>query len=653
MRAAIRLSAMTGACALVLLGAMSSASAAPAAEGHIKSIANEQGQLKVVFGVTGGDSSSKIDPGSVVLRVGTRELHAVVASAGSGGAEITRTVLLVIDTSGSMKGAGITGAKAAAVTFLAAVPPDVRVGLISFSATAALTVPPTTDRTAVTAGIQRLNAAGTTSLYDAILLSLRTLGPTGVRSMIILSDGADTTSRAAFPAALAAARRSKASIDSVGFRTSGAQNAVLQQFAGATSGHVVAATGAGGLTAAFNQVAADVAKQILITAGIPKDLADQNATISIDARYGETPVTDLAFFHIGQAAKVPGAKAKPIGPKAVTSTVTALASNRAFYAATAAIFLGLLVLLSFVFRSVASKSGNRVRRRLSIYTLSGRAAQETQRETTVLGDSVIAHSAVDLAGRVVRQRDFETDLARRLDAAGVPLKPAEWVLIHVGVAIGLPLLTFLLSSGDVLTVALSLAVGVTAPLLYLTFKQSRRTANFLTQLPDTLQLLAGSLSAGYSLAQALDTVVKEGSEPIASEFRRALVDARLGVPLEDALETVADRMKSKDFAWVIMAVRIQREVGGNLAEVLTTVAATLRERDRIHRQVRALSAEGRLSAAILFALPVLFTIYLLLVRRAYISILFTDPLGLVMIVIMLVQLTVGGFWLRKVVRVDV
>ena len=141
----------------------------------------------------------------------------------------------------------------------------------------------------------------------------------------------------------------------------------------------------------------------------------------------------------------------------------------------------------------------------------------------------------------------------------------------------------------------------------------------MAALPDTLQLMAGSLSAGYSMPQAVDTVVREGKGPISTEFNRALVETRLGVELEDALDGIAERMQSVDFAWVVMAIRIQREVGGNLAEVLTTVSATLRERERLRRQVQVLSAEGRLSAWILGLLPIVFAFYLVLVRPEYLA----------------------------------
>jgi tight adherence protein B len=116
-------------------------------------------------------------------------------------------------------------------------------------------------------------------------------------------------------------------------------------------------------------------------------------------------------------------------------------------------------------------------------------------------------------------------------------------------------------------------------------------------------LVSGALSAGLSLPQAIDTIMRDGVEPMSGEFRRALVEARLGVDIEDALDGVAERMSSKDFEWVVMAVRIQRQVGGNLSELLLTVSTTLREREFLRRQVRSLSAEGRLSAYILCGLP--------------------------------------------------
>ena len=137
------------------------------------------------------------------------------------------------------------------------------------------------------------------------------------------------------------------------------------------------------------------------------------------------------------------------------------------------------------------------------------------------------------------------------------------------------------------------------------------------------------------------------------EFNRALVESRLGMPVEDALEGIGRRMSSQDFSWVVMAVRIQRDVGGNLAELLTTVAGTLRERERLRRQVKVLSAEGRLSGWILGGLPVVFFLYLAIANPSYLHPLWSTPLGIAMLLLAMILLAVGAFWLTRVIKVEV
>src|SRR5699024_6368140 len=146
-----------------------------------------------------------------------------------------------------------------------------------------------------------------------------------------------------------------------------------------------------------------------------------------------------------------------------------------------------------------------------------------------------------------------------------------------------------------------------------------------------LQLMSGSLAAGLSLAQSVDTIVRDGTEPVSSEFRKVLVETRLGLSLETALQGVADRFQSKDFDWVVMAINIQRQHGGNLVELLNKVAGTRREREYMRRQVAALSAEGRLSAMVLGGLPPASMLYLLLAIRSYVIVLFTRPIGIGML----------------------
>lgn len=262
--------------------------------------------------------------------------------------------------------------------------------------------------------------------------------------------------------------------------------------------------------------------------------------------------------------------------------------------------------------------------------------------------------ATGAAARVLRSnRGLEDRIRHRLEGAGSHLESAEWLLLHTAVFVLTGLVGLLLGTGNVVLFVLFLVVGAVGPWLYLGVRRGRRRKAFSAAVPETLQLMSGSLSAGLSLAQSAETVTREGADPVAAEFRRALVETRLGVPLEDALEGVADRFDSADLAWAVMAIRIQRQVGGNLAELLDTVAETMREREYVRRQVAALSAEGRLSAWVLGSLPVAFLAYLLLVNREYVMPLFEDPRGIVLIGGAALWLAVGAFWMSRLVRVEV
>jgi tight adherence protein B len=166
-------------------------------------------------------------------------------------------------------------------------------------------------------------------------------------------------------------------------------------------------------------------------------------------------------------------------------------------------------------------------------------------------------------------------------------------------------------------------------------------------------LASSSLSTGFSLPQALDAVAKDASDPAGKEFSRVLAETRIGVDVADSLETMADRMDSDNMRWTAMAIRIQREVGGNLAETLRTTAGTLREREELRRHVRGLSAEGRLSAYILIALPIGLFFYMMKVNYEYVSLLWTNPIGWGMSTAGLIGMGIGVVWMRKVVEVEV
>jgi tight adherence protein B len=268
-------------------------------------------------------------------------------------------------------------------------------------------------------------------------------------------------------------------------------------------------------------------------------------------------------------------------------------------------------------------------------------------------DSALESAKSAAASMLQRNRSLEARIAQRLEGSGSHWRPAEWLLFHAGIFILISAVGLLLGRGNLIIGVMFMAAGAIGPWFYLGFRRSRRRKAFERALPDTLQLMAGSLAAGLSLAQSVDTIVRDGTEPVAGEFRKVLIETRLGLSLETALQGIADRFQSKDFEWVVMAINIQRQVGGNLAELLKTVAATMREREYIRRQVAALAAEGKLSAMVLGGLPPAFMLYLIVANHDYVIILFQRPLGILMLCGGAFWLSVGVFWMSRLVKVEV
>jgi tight adherence protein B len=194
--------------------------------------------------------------------------------------------------------------------------------------------------------------------------------------------------------------------------------------------------------------------------------------------------------------------------------------------------------------------------------------------------------------------------------------------------------------------------AVAAAVAAVTIRSDRRKAAFAEQLDDILALLASNLRAGHSLPQGLDSLTGDIEEPASSEIIRAVTQVRVGRDLTEALSDVAERMDSDDFRWITQAIAIHRQVGGNLAEVLDTVANTIRERGQVRRQVSSLSAEGRLSAYVLIALPFFVVLFLSLVNPGYLTVFTATTIGWVMLAVAAVLLVVGIFWLRATVKVE-
>jgi tight adherence protein B len=279
----------------------------------------------------------------------------------------------------------------------------------------------------------------------------------------------------------------------------------------------------------------------------------------------------------------------------------------------------------------------------------GRSRRAARREAGSAA-TAIARTALAATATVVRSGGLEARIALRLERAGIKLQPHEWVLLQALVTIGGGIALFIALGPP--GAVLGLVLGFLATLLYQTARVDRRANRFAEHLPDALQLVIGSLKSGFALPQALDALVSEATDPIRAEFGRALAEHRLGADLADALERVAQRTGSDDLVWAVMCIRIQREVGGNLAEVLQTTVDTMRERSRLRRHVHALSAEGRLSAWVLIALPLSLGLFMFVFRRRYVAPLVTDPTGVTMLVGGSLLFIVGVVWIIRVIKVE-
>jgi Flp pilus assembly protein TadB len=259
--------------------------------------------------------------------------------------------------------------------------------------------------------------------------------------------------------------------------------------------------------------------------------------------------------------------------------------------------------------------------------------------------------AIDVTKRLMSPA-AEQRLAARLELAAIARKPAEWIAIGGCVAVVIAAAVSIAIGNLIIGLLAGALVGWLGMRMLLSFLIRRRRSTFAEQLPDLLQILASSLQSGFSLPQALDTVVSETAQPAGGEFARALAEVRLGADLESCMETIADRMASNDLRWMVMAIRIQRGIGGNLAEVVTTIVGTIRERAYLRRQVYALSSEGRLSGYILIALPLAVGAFLTFTKPTYMRPLYTTTLGQVLLVIAVVLVVLGWLIMRQMIKVE-
>jgi tight adherence protein B len=296
---------------------------------------------------------------------------------------------------------------------------------------------------------------------------------------------------------------------------------------------------------------------------------------------------------------------------------------------------------------------SRLERRLTGYGEPEPAPAEraVPRGEQMLAETRLVQDMAEFTGRIAERVGLLNRVEEKLEQADLPIRPTEAIFFY-GIGVFVVLLGALLVVGfpSGLVVALFAAIG---PVAFLEIRRTRRLRKFETQLPDVLTLLAGSMRAGFSFAQGLEAVAEEAPEPSGRELQRCFTESRLGRPIEDSMEDSANRMHSVDLMWAVMAIRIQREVGGNLAELLDTVAATMTERERLKHEMLALTAEGRLSAWILGIFPPGFALVLFAIQPDYMKVLFQNGIGVIAVIVSAVMAGIGFLWLRRMMQIEV
>ncbi|HKA85301.1 MAG TPA: VWA domain-containing protein, partial [Acidimicrobiales bacterium] len=472
-------------------------------------------------------------------------------------------ILLVVDTSGSMVGAPIEAARAAANEFLTVLPPDVRVGVVAFGSQPSLVAAPTTDRAQLASAVDQLTASGETALYDAVAFaSSQFTADTRDRAIVLLSDGGDTASTTTLDQAAAAGVRTNVIELLTGESNAGA----LAQLAAAGGGSVSSVADPAALAGLYRAAAANLTNQYRITyetsshGSVPLTLQVATGAGVLEA----TTDVDLP------AAAMPPATTSPSSSPAGRADPTGLEPGQTALVVGAAAIFGALLLFGVVGLSVDRRS-RRARAQLGVQrSLTSRPS------ISHLSDRMTA--AAD--GYLERHNQRRT-LAAALESASISLRPGEFIVL-TGIATLVAGLAGLAVGGLLGGIVLAVLVPLVARLI-VGHLAERRRAKFAEMLPDTLQLLTSTLRSGYSLLQALDSVAQEAADPARTEFRRVLLEIRVGRDLSEALRALADRMRSPDFGWVVGAIEINREIGGDLAAVLENTAETIRGRQRVYR----------------------------------------------------------------------
>jgi tight adherence protein B len=534
--------------------------------------------------------------------------------------------VLVIDASASMHGGAIRSAIAAARVLARQRSGAQQLGIVVFNRTPRVLLAPTADQGAID---QALSAppvlAPQTRIFDAVSTALDLLDRANVTagSIVVLSDGSDTGSRSPASAVIRRAGKANVTIHTVGFRSRAFDSGELKGLAGASHGRYAAADSVSALRRIFRELGAQLASDYLVRY---RSFAEPGSDVTVAVRVGGVDGVATSTYRVPGGATFVQIK-DSFWTSGLGTLLTALLS-----ALLLALALGILL--------ARRRRAPTVRRRIwSFVSMPG--------DGSPVEAALLTGRASSGAERSLERTRWWAAFKDDVDIARLKVEPIRIVTIT---ALATLVVMYVLVKVTGLALVAIFALGVPWGVrTWVRVKRDRQRALFVDQLPDMLQGSSSAIRAGHGLVAALSLVAEDAPEPSRGEFLRVVADEALGVPLEEALRVVQERMQSREVLQISLVAQVQREAGGNMAEVLDRITESLRRSAELRRMVKALTAQGRLSRWVVTALPLLLLLVITLITPAYIRPLFTEPLGLVMLAVAGVMMLVGSLVIGKIV----
>jgi tight adherence protein B len=311
-----------------------------------------------------------------------------------------------------------------------------------------------------------------------------------------------------------------------------------------------------------------------------------------------------------------------------------------------AIVVFVIEMLFYAYRTMRNPDSKKIRKRLKTFSY-----KESKNELTDIQRKKVL-SDLPLLNKILLRVPGRQHLDRLLQQADAQYPLGAFILLTIFLAITSFCVSSLITSNNVLTVIMTLLLAGT-PFFYLCLKKKKRIEKFQRQLPEGLELIARSLKAGHAFPSSMKIAADEFDDPLGPEFDATLNEINFGVSVPDALKNLANRINCPDLKFFVISVILQRETGGNLAEIIENLAYIIRERFKLYDKIKTLAAEGKISAIILSAMPFLIIIYLHLVNPAYINVLFSDPAGRIMAGIAAFIMVIGILVMKKMINIKV